>query len=75
MYHIQFLVLFAHVPSYPIDVVGFVDLLILTVSPVITSPNGQQHDILPRGLLEGQGHWDAAPFSCHVWLRPVHCNH
>lgn len=49
-----------------------VELLVLGVRSIVRRAHGQQHDVLARGLLERQCHWDAAAFPGQVWLDAKH---
>lgn len=46
-----------------------VELFILGVGSVICRPHRQQHDVLARGLLKGQGHGNTAAFPGQVCLN------
>lgn len=50
-----------------------VELLVLRVGAIVSRAHRQQHDVLARGLLEGQCHRDAATLSGQVGLHAEHC--
>lgn len=50
-----------------------VDFLILGVSSIIRGSNRKQHDVTPRGLLEGQGNRDASSLTSKVGLHTKDC--
>jgi hypothetical protein len=51
-----------------LNVIFQVYFLVLGVGPIITGPYGQQDDVLPSHLLQGQGDGDGAAFAGKVGI-------
>jgi len=60
------------IKTYPFDIVGTVDLLVLRVSSIIARTNWKQHDVFASDFLQGQRDWNTATFTDQIGLFTKH---
>lgn len=56
-------------PTYALDVVVDVNLLVLGVCTIVASAHRHQDHILAGGLLQSKSNWNGTALACHVGLH------